>query len=91
MAPSQHEPVPFESWTVADASARLPDLMDRAQRAPQVITRGGKPGVVVVSAEAWGRKIARKGSLADFLLASPLRSTELDVARMPDTPRDLEP
>ncbi len=56
---------------------------------PQTITRNGKPSVVVVSAEEWQRKTARKGTLAEFLLDSPLRGADLDLERKQDEPRDL--
>ena len=77
------------SWSVARAKARLSEVIDRAQSAPQTITRNGKPSVVVVSAEEWQRKTARKGTLAEFLLASPLRGTDLNIDRQRDEPRDL--
>jgi len=76
-------------WTVANAKARLSEVIARAQGAPQTITRNGKPSVVVVSADEWSRKVARKGSLADFLLGSPLRGAELDLERPRDEPRDI--
>ncbi|KAA9383030.1 type II toxin-antitoxin system Phd/YefM family antitoxin [Neorhizobium galegae] len=76
-------------WTVAGAKAKLSEVMERAQLAPQTITRNGKPSVVVVSAEEWQKKTARRGSLAEFLLASPLRGSDLDVERQGDEPRDL--
>lgn len=63
--------------------------LERAKLAPQTITRNGKPGVVVVSAEEWQRRIGRRGSLAEFLLASPLRGADLDLERRDDEPRDL--
>lgn len=77
------------SWTVAVAKAKLSEVMERAQVAPQTITRNGKPSVVVVSAEEWQKKTTRRGSLAEFLLASPLRGADLDVERQVDEPRDL--
>jgi len=77
------------SWTVAGAKAKLSEVMKRAQLAPQTITRNGKPSVVVVSADEWQKKIAHRGSLAEFLLASPLRSADLDTERQKDEPRDL--
>ena len=77
------------SWSVAQAKARLSEVIDRAKSTPQTITRNGKPSVVVVSAEEWNRKTMRKGTLAEFLLASPLRGTELDIERQRDEPRDL--
>jgi hypothetical protein len=45
--------------------------------------------IVVVSIDEWARKTMRKGSLAEFLLASPLRGAELDLERVRDEPRDL--
>lgn len=85
------QPSPYEeqSWTVAKAKAKLSEVIDRAQSAPQTITRHGKPSVVVISAEEWQRKTARKGTLAEFLLESPLRGAELDLERQRDEPRDL--
>jgi prevent-host-death family protein len=77
------------SWTVAGAKARLSEVMERAQSSPQTITRNGKPSVVVVSAEEWQRKTVRKGTLAEFLLESPLRGADLDLERQRDRPRDL--
>jgi prevent-host-death family protein len=78
-----------DTWTVAGAKARLSEVIARAQGEPQTITRNGKPSVVVVPADEWARKIARKGSLAEFLLASPLRGAEVDLERLRDEPRDL--
>jgi hypothetical protein len=44
---------------------------------------------VIVSAEEWARKTVRKGTLAEFLLASPLRGADLDLERQRDAPRDV--
>ncbi len=74
------EPKDDKNWTVAGAKARLSEVIERAQSSPQTITRNGKPSVVVVSAEEWQRKTARKGTLAEFLLDSPLRGADLDLA-----------
>lgn len=85
MQPSPHVD---ESWTVASAKAKLSEVIERAQSTPQTITRKGKPSVVVVSAEEWQRKTARKGTLAEFLMQSPLRGADLDLERQRDEPRD---
>ncbi|MCR5860538.1 type II toxin-antitoxin system Phd/YefM family antitoxin [Mesorhizobium sp. J428] len=77
------------NWTVAGAKARLSEVIERAQSTPQTITRNGKPSVVVVSAEEWQRKTVRKGTLAEFLMDSPLRGVDLDLERQRDEPRDL--
>jgi prevent-host-death family protein len=80
-----------DTWTLANAKARLSEVIDRAQAGPQIITRHGKPNAVVVSAEEWARKTARKGTLAEFLLSSPLRGADLELDRVHDGPRDEIP
>lgn len=77
------------SWTVASAKAKLSEVIQQAQSAPQTITRNGKPSVIVVSAEEWERKTMRKGTLAQFLMDSPLRGTDLDLERHADDARDI--
>lgn len=81
-------PPPNDAWTLATAKARLSEVVDRAQAGPQTITRNGEPTAVVVSAEEWARKTARNGTLADFLLASPLRGADIELERQRDLPRD---
>jgi prevent-host-death family protein len=77
------------TWTLAGAKARFSEVVDRAQACPQIVTRNGKPSAVIVSAEEWARKTVRKGTLAEFLLASPLRGADLDLERQHDAPRDV--
>ncbi|MGV0875951.1 type II toxin-antitoxin system Phd/YefM family antitoxin [Martelella sp. FLE1502] len=86
MQPESHDE---KNWTVAKAKAKLSEVIERAQSTPQTITRNGKPTVVVVSAKEWQRKVARKGTLAEFLMASPLHGAEIDLDRQGDEPRDL--
>ena len=78
-----------KNWTVASAKAKLSEVIQQAQSAPQTITRNGKPSVVVVSAEEWERKTARRGSLAQFLMESPLRGADLDFERQHGDVRDI--
>ncbi len=78
------------AWSVADAKARLSELLDRAiDRGPQVITRRGREIAIVVSAEEWHNKTSRSGSLAEFLAASPLRDSGLDIERVDVAARDI--
>jgi prevent-host-death family protein len=80
---------PDHNWTVAAAKARLSELIDKARRdGPQTITKNGRSTAVLVSIEEWERKTARSGSLAEFLLASPLRDAELDTERSRDDARE---
>jgi prevent-host-death family protein len=78
-------------WTLANAKARFSELVERASReGPQTITRNGKPTAMLVSYEEWERKISRKGTLVEFLLASPLRGADLDLERVASSPRELD-
>lgn len=81
---------PMDQWTVAGAKARLSEVIERAQTDPQIITRHGRPSVVVVSADEWARKSNRQGSLAEFLMASPLRGSEIEFERRNEQLRDLD-
>ena len=78
-----------QTWTVAEAKAKFSELIDRASRGPQTITRNGRTAAVLVSAEEWERKTRRSGNLAEFFAASPLRESGLVVERSKDKPRDI--
>jgi prevent-host-death family protein len=77
--------------TVAEAKAKLSEVIERAQSAgPQAITRNGRKAVVVVAAEEWERKTKRAGSLAEFFAASPLRGSRMKTRRVTDRLRKLD-
>ena len=80
------------SWSVAEAKARLSEVIDRAVNdGPQTITRRGRETVVVVSAEEWARKAGRKGTLVEFFRNSPLRNSGLVIPeRELDWPREID-
>ena len=79
-----------DTWTVASAKSHLSEVINRALAdGPQVITRNGRKTVVVVSVEAWAHKARRQGTLAEFLAASPLRDSGLEIERPPDGPREI--
>lgn len=74
-----------DSWTVAEAKAKLSELIESAHKSgPQTITRNGRRAVVVVDAEEWDKKTRRTGNLAEFLAASPLRGSKLNTNRSKD-------
>jgi prevent-host-death family protein len=63
-----------QTWTVADAKAKFSEVLDKAEtEGPQRITRHGRTAAIVVAAKEWRRKANRKGNLAEFFAASPLR------------------
>ena len=72
------------TWTVAEAKARLSEVIERAKsQGPQTITRHGREAVVVVAAEEWEHRTRRNGNLAEFFAASPLRGSRLKLQRIP--------
>jgi prevent-host-death family protein len=84
------ESVSDQAWSVADAKARLSELLDHViNDGPQAISRRGREIAVLVSIEEWRRKTARSGSLAEFFAASPLRDSELVIERVDAFPRDV--
>jgi len=80
-----------DSWTVAEAKAKLSEVIEQAQESgPQMITRNGRKAAVVVSADEWERKTKRVGNLADFFASSPLRGSGLKVKRSKDKLRSTD-
>jgi prevent-host-death family protein len=83
--------VTTRTWTVAEAKAKLSEVIERARkRGPQTVTRNGRPAVVIVAAEEWERRARRTGNLAEFFAASPLRGSALTIERVEGGLRELE-
>ena len=81
----------MEDWTVAQAKARFSEVIERAMTGrPQTITRNGRTAVVVVDAADWKRRTERKGTLAEFLAASPLRNAGAETQRIKGRLRDVD-
>jgi prevent-host-death family protein len=79
------------SWTVAQAKAKLSEVIERAQsEGPQTIVRRGRKTAVIVGVEEWERKTKRHGSLAQFFASSPLRGSGLQIRRVRDRVRKIE-
>ena len=79
------------TWTVAEAKAKFSELIDRAKsEGPQKITKHGRTTVIIVSVDQWERKSERKGNLAEFLTASPLRGSGVKLKRLPVRLRGAE-
>ena len=79
------------NWTVAEAKAKLSEVIDRAQSdGPQTITRNGRKTAVVIAADEWERKTRRRGNLAEFFASSPLRGSRLKLDRLPGKVRKAE-
>ena len=77
------------TWTVAEAKAKFSKLLDKAKsEGPPRITKHGRTTAVIVAAEHWEQKANRKGNLAEFLAASPLRSSGVKLKHISVRLRD---
>lgn len=82
---------PAQSWSIAEAKARLSELLHQVESVgPQALTRRGEPVAVIVSWQEWHHKTARKGTLAEFFAGSPLAGSGLDLSRDQDEPRAVD-
>jgi antitoxin Phd len=63
------------SWSVQDAKNRFSEVVKAARRTPQMVTKHGKPAVVVVDVAEYERlqsfERAQAPSFAEVLLAMP--------------------
>jgi antitoxin Phd len=85
---------PLKSWQVQTAKARFSELFRLARtEGPQLITRQGKDGVVMMPVEQFQQLSLRSGqpqSLVQFFRESPLVGVKLDLERDKDTGRDID-
>ena len=78
-------------WQLQEAKSKFSELVDRAMsQGTQIVTRRGKNAVVVMSFEEYKRLTEKKESFSDFLLASPLTGSEIQVDRDKSIPRSIE-
>jgi prevent-host-death family protein len=74
--------MPERTWTITEARTKLRELIALARaRGPQTITRYGKATGILMAAEEKKPTPKRKGSLAEFFAASPLRNSGLVIER----------
>ena len=79
-----------ERWALQDAKNRFSELVDTVlEDGPQVVTRRGVDAVVIVPAATYRSLMRPKGSLVQFLAASPLRGARLNLTRDADTGRGV--
>jgi antitoxin Phd len=82
------------SWQLQTAKARFSEVFRRTRtEGPQLITRQGKEGVVMISDEQYERLVSRSHqprSIVQFFRESPLVGVELNLERDKDQGRDIE-
>lgn len=77
------------AWQLQDAKARFSELVQKTlDEGPQVISRRGKPAVVMVSTEEYDRFTKKDGDLVAFLRSAP--RVELSIQRSNEGGRTVE-
>lgn len=73
------------NWSIQDAKNRFSEVVEAARRAPQTVTKHGKPAVMVVDVTEYERlrrfERAQAPSFADVLLAMPQDDGEFPRAK----------
>jgi antitoxin Phd len=89
-----HRQALAHGWQLQAAKARFSEVFRLARtEGPQLITRQGKEGVVIIPVEQFDQLVVRSRqpkSLVEFFRESPLAGLELDLERDKDTGRDIE-
>jgi len=81
-------------WQLQDAKAKFSEVFRLARtEGPQLITRQGKDGVIMLPVEQYERLVNRSRqpkSLMQFFQESPLVGLELEFERSKETSRDIK-
>ena len=84
--------MPSRTWSVQDAKNRFSEVVEAARRKPQMVTKHGRPAVVVLAADEYDRlrklQQLKAPSFAEMLLAIPRGDVEFE--RLDTTPRDVD-
>jgi len=84
--------MPRKTWSVQDAKDRFSAVVEAARRAPQTVTKHGKPAVVIVAADEYERlrqlEQLKAPTFAEHLLAMP--TDDDDLERLSGRLRDVE-
>jgi antitoxin Phd len=77
-------------WQLQEAKSKFSELVDKAlSNGVQFGTRRGKKAVVVIPFDEYERLTQRAGRISEFLLASPLAGSDLQIERDKSHPRDI--
>lgn len=79
----------MKTISTLEVKDKLSEVIASAENGePQIITRNGKETAVVISYREFQRLTAKKETLSEFLLNSPLRESGIDLTRSKDTGRE---
>jgi prevent-host-death family protein len=78
------------TWQMQQAKSQFCAVAEHAVGGkPQVVTKHGRPFVVIVGAEDWKNARPGKKTLLEALRACPVDLSDLDLTRSKELPRPL--
>ena len=78
-----------EQWALGEAKQQFSKVVQKAlDDGPQIVTRGGKEAVVVLSAKEYRRLKEHRPSFKEMLAAAPLDGVDLERPR--ELVRDID-
>lgn len=81
---------PMKSLQLQEAKQQFSAVAEKAAGGqPQIVTKHGKPFVVIVSVADWQKAQPKKRSLLETLRSCPVDLTKLDLTRSQELPRDV--
>jgi prevent-host-death family protein len=82
-----------QGWSIQDAKNRFSEVVEAARRKPQMVTKHGKPAVVIIGVAEYERLRrlgrAKAPSFVELLFSMPRDDGEFP--RLKVRPRDFEP
>ena len=79
------------TWQLQEAKNKFSELVEKAQyEGPQFVTKHGKESVVVLSVEEYQNIVKPKSNLFQFIQASPLSETSINIERDKSIVRDID-
>lgn len=79
------------TWQLQEAKNKFSKLVEKAQHeGPQIVTKHGKESVVILSIEEYKKFIKPKSNFFQFIQASPLSRTLINIDRDKSSGRNIE-
>ncbi len=74
-----------------EAKQQFSAVAEKAARGqPQIVTKHGKPFVVIVNVADWEKAQPKKRTIIEMLRSCPVKSDELDLTRSKELPREID-
>jgi prevent-host-death family protein len=78
-------------WQVQEAKQRFSEVLRAAEAGePQIVTKHGEEVAVIIDIAQYRRLRGESVSLMDYLRADPVATTDFEIDRRQDRPREID-